>query len=130
MKTNDTIGLATISSSTEEPTAASMWHVLGGSPITDEFLDWPADVFALTDVILGRSEAYRFALSPPGGLEWPPSHFQLVRGGRGGGPAVERMGRGSEECIPRPSGRGVERLSRASGDAARGPDRGARLANV
>ena len=75
MKTNDTIGLATISSSTEEPTAASMWHALGGSPITDEFLDWPADVFALTDVILGRSEAYRFALSPPGGLEWPPSHF-------------------------------------------------------
>ena len=65
MKTNDTIGLATISSSTEEPTAASMWHALGGSPITDEFLDWPADVFALTDVILGRSEAYRFAFSPP-----------------------------------------------------------------
>ena len=75
MKTNDTIGLATMSSPTEEPTAASMWHALAGSPITDEFLDWPADVFALTDVILGRSEAYRFALSPPGGLEWPPSHL-------------------------------------------------------
>src|SRR6516165_2145841 len=75
MKTNDTIGLATISSSTEEPTAASMWHALGGSPITDEFLDWPADVFALTDVILGRSEAYRFAFSPPRGVEWPPSRF-------------------------------------------------------
>jgi hypothetical protein len=25
-----------------------MWHGLAGSPITDEFLDWPADVFALT----------------------------------------------------------------------------------
>ena len=48
MKTNDTIGLAAMSSPTEEPTAASMWHALAGSPITDEFLDWPADVFALT----------------------------------------------------------------------------------
>jgi hypothetical protein len=59
----------------EEPTPASIWHALAGIPITDEFLEWPADLFALTDVILGHSEAYRFTLSPPSGMEWPPSRF-------------------------------------------------------
>jgi hypothetical protein len=46
-----------------------------GSLITDELLEWPADLFALTEVILERSEAYRFVLSPPGGAEWPPARF-------------------------------------------------------
>ena len=54
----------------EEPTPASAWHGVAGSPITDELLEWPPDVFALTNVILGRSEAFRFALSPL--EEWPP----------------------------------------------------------
>jgi hypothetical protein len=40
----------------EEPTPASIWHALAGIPITDELLEWPADLFALTDVILERSE--------------------------------------------------------------------------
>jgi hypothetical protein len=56
----------------EEPTAASVWQGLAGSPITDELLEWPPDLFALTNVILGRSEAFRFALSPLG--DWPPAH--------------------------------------------------------
>jgi hypothetical protein len=51
----------------EEPTVASVWHSLAGGPISDEFLEWPADVFALTEVILKRSEVHRFALSPPQG---------------------------------------------------------------
>jgi hypothetical protein len=59
----------------EEPTPASIWHVPAGGPITDEFLNWPADLFALTYVILERSEAYRFALSPPPGRVWPPNRF-------------------------------------------------------
>ena len=59
----------------DEPTPASIWHALAGSPITDEFLDWPADLFALTHVILERSEAYRFVLSPPQGKKWPPNRF-------------------------------------------------------
>ena len=58
-----------------ESTTASTWQAVAGSPITDEFLEWPADLFALTDVILERSEAYRFVLSPPGGVEWPPRRF-------------------------------------------------------
>jgi hypothetical protein len=64
-----------MNSQTEEPTPASTWHAVAGSPITDELLEWPADLFALTDVILERSEAYRFVLSPPGGVEWPPSRL-------------------------------------------------------
>jgi hypothetical protein len=63
-----------VNSQTEE-TPASTWHRLTGSPLSDEVLEWPADLFALTNVILKRTEAYRFVLSPPDGVEWPPSRF-------------------------------------------------------
>src|SRR5262249_37466209 len=56
----------------EEPAPASIWAAVAGRPITDELLEWPPDLFALIDVILERSEAYRFLLSPPAGVEWPP----------------------------------------------------------
>ena len=58
---------------TNEPTPAYTWHAVAGRPITDELLEWPPDVFALTNVILDRSEAFRFALAPVG--EWPPKRF-------------------------------------------------------
>jgi hypothetical protein len=48
---------------------------LAGSPFTDNLLEWPADLFALTNVILKRTEAHRFVLSPPSGEEWPPRRF-------------------------------------------------------
>jgi len=60
---------------TEEATLVSTWQALVGTPITNQFLEWPADLFALTDVILARSEAYRFVLSPPRGVKWPPVRF-------------------------------------------------------
>src|SRR5499425_109592 len=59
----------------EEPTSASVWYSLARGPITDEFLDWPADMFALTEIILGRTEVYRFVLSPRRGVDWPPSRI-------------------------------------------------------
>jgi hypothetical protein len=62
-------------SHSQEPTLASVWYSVAGSPISDELLDWPADIFALTDIILDRSEVYRFILSPPHGAEWPPSRI-------------------------------------------------------
>jgi hypothetical protein len=52
-----------------------VWQTVAGQTIDDDLLDWPPDVFALTDVLLERSEAYRFALSPPGGRSWPPPRF-------------------------------------------------------
>jgi hypothetical protein len=65
----------TQSSRKEEPTPASLCYSLTGSSISDEFLDWPADLFALTDVILGRAEVYRFVLCPPHGMRWPPARI-------------------------------------------------------
>lgn len=53
-------------------TPASVWDAVTGSQITDGLLDWPADLFALTDMILARSQAYRFAISPSAGMSWPP----------------------------------------------------------
>jgi hypothetical protein len=58
----------------EQRTLASVWQAVAEATIDDELLEWPPDLFALTDVILERSEAYRFALSPPGGMHWPPDH--------------------------------------------------------
>ena len=54
------------------PTPASAWHAASGGPITDQLLEWPPDVFALTNVVLARAEAFRFALSDE---SWPPSRF-------------------------------------------------------
>jgi hypothetical protein len=56
-----------------EPTLASAWQAVTGTAIGDELLEWPPDLLALTEVILERSEAYRFALSPPAGAHWPPA---------------------------------------------------------
>jgi hypothetical protein len=58
-----------------EPTLASAWQAVTGTTIGDELLEWPPDLLALTEVILERSEAYRFALSPPAGAHWPPASF-------------------------------------------------------
>jgi hypothetical protein len=52
-----------------------MWLGLCGCPITDEVLDWPPDLFALTELILDNSQAYRFVLSPPGDARWPPDRY-------------------------------------------------------
>jgi hypothetical protein len=51
-------------------------------------------VFALTNVLLGRSEAFRFALSPPAGMQWPPAgaadwSSAVVEAGRDWGAWVE-----------------------------------------
>jgi hypothetical protein len=75
MKANGKMALVAADSTAEEPILESIWHAVAGSPITAEYLEWPADLFALTDLLLERSEAYRFVLSPPNNQEWPPSRF-------------------------------------------------------
>ena len=69
-----------------EPTPASMWFGVSGGLITDELLEWPPDLFALTNVVLVRAEAFRFAVAPAD--EWPPSRY------RDWPHAVEEAGRG------------------------------------
>jgi hypothetical protein len=54
-------------------TLESLWRGATGAAITDDLVDWPPDVFALTEVALERTEAYRFAVSPPAGERWPPA---------------------------------------------------------
>lgn len=34
-----------------EPTLMSTWEAIAGVPVTDELLEWPPDVFALTNVL-------------------------------------------------------------------------------
>src|SRR5215471_17747153 len=69
-----------------EPTLASAWRAAACVAITDELLAWPADVFALTDVALARSGAYRFAVSWQGRTRWPEDRHDWPR-------AVEEAGR-------------------------------------
>lgn len=56
-----------------EPTAASIWQSASGCPVTDRLLEWPPDVFALTNLVLNRAEAFRFAVSPAD--QWPPERY-------------------------------------------------------
>jgi hypothetical protein len=67
--------MSTIAAVKEQPTPASVWQDMAGGPITDELLDWPPDLFALTDVILERSQAYRYGFAAPVEGEWPAGHF-------------------------------------------------------
>jgi hypothetical protein len=56
-------------------TAASLWRGFAGAEINDGLCEWPPDLFALCDLVLQRSEAHRFALSPPSGVSWPPDRL-------------------------------------------------------
>ena len=58
---------------THIPTLASTWQGAAGTPITNDLLGWPPDVFAFSNMILDRSEAFRFVLSPID--EWPPRRY-------------------------------------------------------
>jgi hypothetical protein len=62
-----------LSPQAEQVTLASAWQAESGAGFSDDLLGWPPDVFALTNALLGRSEAFRFALSPPAGVQWPPA---------------------------------------------------------
>ena len=105
---------------TDEPTLASTWLGVAGIPIADELLEWPADLFALTDVLLDRADAYRFVSSPPdgGGGRQAASALrgddlaarplrELVQRGRGRGTGVVCLGGGPHPSVPSIVGRGM-----------------------
>ena len=86
-----------------EPTLASTCEAIAGCRLSDELLEWPPDVFAVTNVALDRSEAFRFAISPLGA--WPPARF-------GDWPAaVEEAGRGWGAWVENPQAAFPELLS-------------------
>ena len=85
-------------------TLASAWQAVSGAGFTDELLEWPPDVFALTNVLLSRSEAFRFALSPPAGVRWPPAGAAdwsraVVNAGRDWGAWVEDPGGAAPDLL-------------------------------
>ena len=87
-----------------ELTAASVWGAVAGAEIDDELLEWPPDLFALSDLVLQRSEAHRFALSPPSGASWPPDRFSdwasaVAEAGRGWSAWVEDHDRPIPELL-------------------------------
>ena len=53
-------------------TVASTWMAASGTGVGDDLLRWPPDIFAFTDLVIDRSEAYRFVVSPPADRQWPP----------------------------------------------------------
>ncbi len=78
------------------PTIGSLWAEITGREMTDADLEWPADVFALVGTVLQRTHAYRFAVSPPSGRQWPPGGAESWNGRvcRAG----EQWGRWAEDC--------------------------------
>ncbi|RPI20593.1 MAG: hypothetical protein EHM57_07760, partial [Actinobacteria bacterium] len=54
------------------PTIASYFRSFAADTSWDELCRWPPDVFALANVVLDQTEAYRFAVAPPAGRRWPP----------------------------------------------------------
>jgi len=54
----------------QRTTVGGLWQAMSGRPLSADLLDWPPDLFALTSLVLQRSGAFRFALSPPPGRLW------------------------------------------------------------
>jgi hypothetical protein len=55
-------------------TLASVWSGAAGHPIDEDMLEGPPDVFAATDPLRQRADAFRFVLSRPTRAVWPPDH--------------------------------------------------------
>lgn len=56
----------------QQATIASYFGAFSSTHSWSELCTWPPDVFALTNLVLDHTEAYRFAVSPPPGSHWPP----------------------------------------------------------
>ena len=57
---------------TDGLTVAGLWDWLSAGRLSDDTVRWAPDVAALTSVLLQRSHAYRFVVSPPPHGQWPP----------------------------------------------------------
>ena len=54
-----------------ERTVLSYFEAFAPAPAWRELVAWPPDVFALTNLVLDHTEAYRFVVAPPRGRSWP-----------------------------------------------------------
>lgn len=54
------------------PTIGSYIAAFAPMPGWEQLATWPPDVFAVANLLLDATEAYRFAVAPPSGRRWPP----------------------------------------------------------
>lgn len=57
---------------TAEVTLGRYFRAFSPGPPWPELVRWPPDVFALANLVLDHTEAYRFAVAPPTARRWPP----------------------------------------------------------
>ena len=50
----------------------SYFDAFAPAPAWDDLARWPPDAFALANLVLDHTEAYRFVVAPPRGRSWPP----------------------------------------------------------
>lgn len=80
------------------PTIDSYFTSFAPGMAWDELCAWPPDVFALANLVLDQTEAYRFAVAPPAGRAWPPARDwddQVVAAAREWRDTAGRPGRGA-----------------------------------
>src|SRR5262245_24267699 len=111
----------------ERLTLASAWQAISGVGFTDELLAWPPDVFALTNVLLDRSEAFRFALPRPAGVRWPPAGAgdwsdAVVDAGREWSARVEERRGSAPSMVAEEWGVALKRADLPLADLAEGRD--------
>lgn len=57
---------------TDGLTVRGLWEWLAAGPLPDDCLRWAPDVAALAGILIQRSHAFRFVVSPPEQACWPP----------------------------------------------------------
>jgi hypothetical protein len=55
-----------------EASMAAYFDAFAPAPDWSELVPWPPDVFALANLVLDHTSAYRFVVAPPPGKRWPP----------------------------------------------------------
>jgi hypothetical protein len=87
------------------PTIDSYFLAFAPALPWEELWGWPPDVFALANLVLDQTEAYRFAVSPAPGRRWPPAedwNAQVVAAASAWRAMVDRPDGGLPAAVARP----------------------------
>jgi len=80
----------------DELSVSSFFAAFAPAPDWSELPRWPPDLFALANLVLDNTGAYRFVVAPPPGKRWPPIPdwgTQMRRAGRAWREAADHGGR-------------------------------------
>ena len=87
-----------------EGSVASYFETFAPTPDWGELARWPPDIFALANLVLDHTGAYRFVVAPPAGLHWPPLpdwDGQVRRAGQAWSRGVSESGGRLPELVSR-----------------------------